>query len=158
MSPGPPENRPGCHYIGLTRSDAVPGDIFTRSTICCFVRCFRYYCLLFLAVFGTAGFKKLEFLRLSEVRRLYFPGFISGISERSEALKSLGWVERYARPAQQGSQTNARIIAPPKQGLATDHTGGCSHYAAAIRKYWKIRAWRPAIASASPLSASFSSA
>ena len=31
-------------------------------------------------------------------------------------LEKRGRVERYARPAQQGSQTNARIIAPPKQG------------------------------------------
>jgi hypothetical protein len=87
--------------------------------ICCFRSLFsllfRCYCPLFFAVFfATAGFKKPEFLRLSEVWQLYFPGFISGISEQSEASKSVGRVERYARPAQQGSQTNARIIAPPK--------------------------------------------
>jgi hypothetical protein len=28
MSPGRPENRPGCHYIGLTRSDAVSARYF----------------------------------------------------------------------------------------------------------------------------------
>ena len=39
---------------------------------------------------------------------------------------------------------------------APDRTGGCSHYAA-LRKYWEIPAWRRAIASTSPLSASLSS-
>jgi hypothetical protein len=39
-----------------------------------------------------------------------------------------------------------------------DHTVGCSHYAAALRKYWEIPAWRRAIASTSPLSASLSRA
>ena len=51
--------------------------------------------LLFLTVFrcffAAAGFKRPEFLRLSEVRSLYFSGFISGISERS------GSVEQFAR-------------------------------------------------------------
>jgi len=36
---------------------------------------------VFRCSFATAGFKKPEFLRLSEVWQLYFPGFISGISE-----------------------------------------------------------------------------
>jgi hypothetical protein len=86
--------------------------LFSFAVFAVIARCFSLF-------FCTVGFKKSEFLRLSEVPPLYFPGFISGISERSEASKSLGWVERYARPAQHGSQTNARIIAPPKQGLAT---------------------------------------
>ena len=90
MSHGPRENRPRC------RSAA---RIFTRSVICRFRSLFSQ---LFRCFFGTAGSKKPEFMRLSEVRPLYFPDFISGISERSEASKSEGWAERCARPAQQG--------------------------------------------------------
>ena len=51
---------------------------------------FRCYSALFSLFFCTAGFNKPEFLRLNEVPSLYFAGFISGISERSEASKSLG--------------------------------------------------------------------
>ena len=46
----------------------------------------------------------------------------------------------------------------PSREPAPDHTVGCSHYAAALRKYWEIPAWRRAIASTSPLSASLSGA
>jgi hypothetical protein len=50
--------------------------------VICFFR--SLFSLLLPAVFRcsfeTAGFRQPEFLRLSEVRPLYFPGFISGIS------------------------------------------------------------------------------
>ena len=70
-------------------------EIFLRGQLLAVIRSlfsllFRCYRPLFFAVFYTAGFKKPEFLRLSEVPSLYFAGFISGISERSEASKSLG--------------------------------------------------------------------
>jgi hypothetical protein len=169
MSPGRPENRSECHYIGLTRSDVVPRDIFTGSVICCFRSLFSllFHCY-FSLFFAPAGFKKPEFLRLNEVRPLYFPGFISGISERSAASKSVGRVELITRSggaqATAGAITEMRIRTrgssrgyPCRDSRLRPHWW-LLHYAAALRKYWEIPAWRRAIASTSPLSASLSSA
>ena len=104
MSPGPRENRPRCRSA----------RIFRRSVICRFRSLFSE---LFRSFFGTAGSKRPEFMRLSAV----FSRLISGSSERSEASKSVGWAERCARSAQQGSQTNARIMAPTEARLATTY-------------------------------------
>jgi hypothetical protein len=41
-------------------------------------------------LFSVAGFKKPEVLRSSEVQPLYFPGIISGISERGHPKSQVG--------------------------------------------------------------------
>lgn len=191
-------------------------------------RCFRCYFVAiarcFSLFFGTAGFKKPEFLRLSDARPLYFPG-LSAVSASeagrlSEMRATHQGVSDYCqdhRPTQARRCNNplngvelpitfgiaepspnidvciamgvpgARCRfrhegprehedCPPGKGAAgpgrqdrldvvairvetrADYTVGWSHYAAALRKYWEIPAWRRAIASTSPLSASLSSA
>jgi hypothetical protein len=76
----------------IYQNDVVPRDIFTRSVIGCYSFAvisllFRCYSPLFSLFFCTAGFKKPEFLRLSEVPSLYFAG-LSAVSASEARLRS----------------------------------------------------------------------